>query len=154
MNRHATSNRVGAGLPARLRAFACVAIVIAWPFRAFAADDAQRYTGELFEAINAYRETKKLPALAPNPTLDRLAAEHSAAMAKRRRMSHDGFDARFKASGFRRCVENVGWNAPSGAAQLAAWRDSAPHDANLLEPNVKAVGLAERDRYVTMFACG
>ena len=154
MNRQSASDRVGAGLPWRralgmcVLAFAC-ALGSATPCAA----DERRYENELAERINAYRAARKLPALERNATLDRLATEHSAAMAKTRRMSHDGFDARYRASGFARCVENVGWNSPTPEAQLAAWRASPPHDRNLVDANVTAIGLGERQRYVTLIAC-
>jgi uncharacterized protein YkwD len=130
-----------------------LALACALASTALPAADERRYESELSERINAYRAARSLPALARNATLDRLATEHSEAMAKTRRMSHDGFDARYRASGFRRCVENVGWNSPTPAAQLAAWQASPPHDRNLVDANVTAMGLGERQRYVTLIAC-
>lgn len=152
MNRQSGSGRVGAGLLERGTRLA-LALAAVFASATLTAADERRYELELGERINAYRAARKLPAIAPNATLERLAAEHSEAMAKTRRMSHDGFDARFRASGFRRCVENVGWNSPTPAAQLAAWQASPPHDRNLTDARVTAMGLGERQRYVTLIAC-
>ena len=152
MNRHGASERVGAGLPP-LRLRTALALAVALASATLPAADERRYERDLAERINAYRSERKLPALTVNATLDRLATEHSAAMAKAHRMSHDGFDARYRASGFRRCIENVGWNFTTPAAQLAAWQASPPHDRNLLDANVTVIGLGERQRYVTLIAC-
>ena len=152
MNRHSASDRVGAGLP-WLRARAALALAVMLASATLPAADERRYERELGERINAYRAARKLPALEINATLDRLATEHSTAMAKSRHMSHDGFDARYRASGFKRCIENVGWNSPTPAAQLAAWQASPPHDRNLLDAKVAVMGLGERQRYVTLIAC-
>jgi uncharacterized protein YkwD len=121
--------------------------------RASAADADAAFVADLARGINAYRAEHGLKPLAIDPRLASLAREHSAAMAKARSMNHAGFQSRFRASGYRTCVENVGWNLRTPAAQLAAWRTSPPHDRNLRNARIDKLGLAERDGYVTMLAC-
>lgn len=111
------------------------------------------FVAELARGINAYRAEQGLKTLAIDARLTSLAREHSSAMAKSRSMSHAGFESRFRASGYRTCVENVGWNLRTPAAQLVAWRNSPPHDRNLRDARIDKLGLAERDGYVTMLAC-
>lgn len=52
------------------------------------------------------------------------------------------------------CVENVGWNYRSPAAQLEGWRASPDHDRNMLDPRVRKIGIGESKGYVTLLACG
>jgi uncharacterized protein YkwD len=121
--------------------------------RASAADADAAFAADLARGINAYRAEHGLKPLAIDTRLTSLARQHSAAMAKSGSMSHAGFEARFRASGYRTCVENVGWNLRTPAAQLDAWRRSPPHDRNLRDPRIARLGLAEHGGYVTMLAC-
>jgi uncharacterized protein YkwD len=132
---------------------AVVVVVALLATTASAAAPADTFVDDLARRINAYRAEKGAAPLAIDERLTQLAREHSAAMAKAGAMTHDGFDKRYRASGFRRCVENVGWNLPTPQAQLAGWQHSPPHDRNLVDPHLKAMGLAERGRYVTFLAC-
>ncbi|MBI5256485.1 MAG: CAP domain-containing protein [Burkholderiales bacterium] len=111
------------------------------------------YAERVLAAINGYRLTQGLPALVPAPALGVLAAEHSAAMATRRRPSHDGFAQRVDRTGSELCVENVaqGFRVPEQV--LLGWRGVATHHRNLLEPRVRYVGVAYQEGFVTYFAC-
>jgi uncharacterized protein YkwD len=122
------------------------------PARGAAAEGA--YAAQMTALVNDYRKTHGLRPLAADPRLATLAQAHSAAMAAAARMSHDDFPARAKASGRPLCVENVGWNYGSAAAQFAAWRASPGHDHNMRDARVDAIGVGIDHEYVTLIACG
>lgn len=111
------------------------------------------YAERVLATINGYRLTHGLPVLLPSPALAALAAEHTAAMAARKRPSHDGFAQRVDRTGGDLCVENVaqGFRVPEQV--LMGWRGVVTHHRNLLEPRVRYVGLAYQDGFVTYFAC-
>ena len=111
------------------------------------------YVRHLGHLINDYRASHGLQPLIPAVTLAALADEHSAGMAARKKLSHDGFRHRAQRTQSDVCVENVGWNYPSPEAQLEGWRNSPSHDRNLLNPTVTRMGLAVTTRYVAFFAC-
>ena len=104
--------------------------------------------------VNQYRAEHGRGALKIDDTLTRLALDHSVAMAKAKRMNHDGFETRARQSGFATCVENVGWNYRSPDAQLAGWRASPGHDRNMLAAHAERIGIGESAGYVTLLACG
>lgn len=112
------------------------------------------YAQRMAVLLDRYRQQHGLPALPLDRTLVALAAEHSAAMAKARRMDHDDFPSRARRSGLALCVENVGWNYPTPDAQFDAWRASPGHDRNLRDPRVERVGIAVASGYATLIACG
>jgi uncharacterized protein YkwD len=74
-------------------------------------------------------------------------------MANAGRLSHDGFEARFRDSAHAMCVENVGWNYPTPAKQLAAWEDSPGHERNMSDVRVTHMGIGVAANYVTFIAC-
>jgi uncharacterized protein YkwD len=135
-----------------------LAALLAFACTASASDDAippdeNRYAASLGKLVNDYRARKGLGALAVDARLVAIAGTHSAYMASAGRLSHDRFDERFRASGFSLCVENVGWNYSTPAAQLAGWQGSPEHNRNLLDMRVTAMGIAQRAQYVTFVAC-
>ena len=107
----------------------------------------------VLEAANAYREVHGLAPLQPDDALHALAVTHSHEMAQRRQLSHDGFDGRFRRSGRALCVENLAARHDHSEALLAAWQISAAHQANLLEPRVRQVGIARVGHFLTLLAC-
>jgi uncharacterized protein YkwD len=111
------------------------------------------YAQHLADLINQYRQQHGLAPLTSTDYLASIASEHTAQMADRRRLSHDGFRDRFDRTHARICVENVGWNFPFPEAQLDGWRASPGHHRNLLEPKVTQMGVAVSRAYVTFFAC-
>jgi uncharacterized protein YkwD len=111
------------------------------------------YAAELASLVNDYRASKHVAALKIDPMLSRLAREHSADMVRAKRLSHDDFKARFRRSGYGMCVENVGWNYATPAAELKAWQDSPGHDRNMLDARVTHVGIGVAGEYVTFIAC-
>ena len=112
------------------------------------------YAGRLGELVNAYRTDQGLPPLRVDTTLNGLAQEHSAAMAKAGKMSHDEFPSRVRRSGRAMCVENVGWNYPTAQRQFEAWRKSSGHNRNMLDRRVDRIGVGIAGEYVTLIACG
>jgi uncharacterized protein YkwD len=107
----------------------------------------------VLDALNLYRRTQGLPALAAAPGLERLAEGHSAAMAGQGRLNHDGFAQRFDSSGGELCVENVAQGHRSAEQLIQGWRAVSTHHRNLLEPRVAFAGVGSRGRYVTFLAC-
>lgn len=112
------------------------------------------YSRRLSDLVNEYRTQRGLPPLSPDAQIAVLARRHSDAMARAGALSHDDFRARVRGSGFAVCVENVGWNYPTPAAQLDGWRASAGHDRNLLDARVTRMGIGVVGGYVTFIACG
>jgi len=108
--------------------------------------------------INAYRARKGLSALAPHPTLQALARQHSRYQSSRRRMSHDGFrqrSAKAAAAGLtRRCAENAGRDYRDARQLFAGWRGSSGHHRILLLPHLRYAGVSVVGRFSTFFACG
>ncbi len=111
------------------------------------------FSAELMERINTYRYQHGLGTLQFNGRLNQLARQHSMDMYRQRRMSHQGFDDRFRYSGSHLCVENVGWHYSTPAKQFEGWQHSSGHRSNMLEPSVVSAGIAEVGGYVTFFAC-
>ena len=115
--------------------------------------NAERYSDRLGELVNHYRSRHGKDALVADRALAALAREHSIAMAKAGRLSHDDYQSRFQRSGYGMCVENVGWNYPTPQAQLLAWQQSPGHDRNLLDPRIRQMGIGTASDYVTFIAC-
>ena len=118
-----------------------------------AASTPDGYVRQLAGLINDYRERHGLGPLVFVGELATLAGEHSESMSERRRLSHEGFMARFHRASSKVCVENVGWNFRTPEGLFKGWRDSPEHHRNLLEPKVERMGIAVDERYVTFFAC-
>lgn len=96
------------------------------------------------------------PALALHPQLQEAAAVHSADQAARRDMNHVGSDGsrvgdRVRRAGFdwRGVAENVAWNQRSVAQVVNAWKGSAGHCRNLMNPDYEYMGFAQKDWYWT-----
>jgi len=117
---------------------------------------ADHFDDDLLGLINGYRAERELGQLVMRPALTKLALDHSRAMKRAGRLSHDGFKARFRkaaAAGAHGCVENVGWNYTTPAALFEGWRTSEGHDRNMLDQQITGAGIARAGTYVTFFAC-
>lgn len=117
---------------------------------------ADRFDDDLLGLINRYRSAKKLKPLSSAPQLVELAGEHSHTMQEQERLSHDGFEERFKrasAEGARGCVENVAWNQQTPQALFDAWRKSSGHNRNMLDRKITRAGISRSGTYTTFFAC-
>ena len=115
--------------------------------------NADRYADQLGELVNRYRVRQGKEPLVADGALAALAREHSVAMAKAGRLTHDDYQSRFRRSGYSLCVENVGWNYPAPQAQLLAWQRSPGHDHNLLDARVLHMGIGTASSYVTFIGC-
>lgn len=102
---------------------------------------------EVADLINEYRARKGFPALSIDPTLSRVAREHSANMARTSRLAHvldgRGPGDRAAAAGFQ---GRVGENCATGSGTsprgfLDLWLGSAAHRANLLVFREGALGV-------------
>jgi uncharacterized protein YkwD len=100
-------------------------------------------------AINAYRAANGLGAVVLDDRLNRAAAMQAEAQAGRSWIGHSGADgstpmARAVRAGYhaRIASENVASGQKSFADVLAFWKQSSGHRANLLRPNVTAIGVA------------
>jgi uncharacterized protein YkwD len=104
----------------------------------------------VFEAVNAERKKANLPALVVNPTLQRVAREHSANQAKQQKMAYELSGKtpadRVKEAGYRysRVAENVAMGQPTPAEVMKSWMNSSGHKANILGDYAElGVGLAK-----------
>lgn len=111
------------------------------------------WSTRVVQAVNDARQQQGLPPLQPAPELQRIAQAHSDDMAARRRLSHDGFQARFDSTTSNLCVENVAGGTTSPATLVAAWSRAPQHRLNLFDARVRRVGIAATQAYVTLFAC-
>lgn len=111
------------------------------------------YAASLLEQINDYRVYYGLAPLCFDTRLNHLARKHSYDMYRQNRMSHSGFQDRFRRSGRRICVENVGWNYNTPLKQFDGWRHSRGHDENMLNEEIRYAGISQVGKYVTFFAC-
>jgi uncharacterized protein YkwD len=118
------------------------------------ATGASAYARDLGAFINDYRRQHGLPPLESATMLSDLAKEHAARMARERRLSHEGFEQRFARTQAPHCVENVGGGYDTPRKEFDAWRKSSTHDHNLLDPDVRYMGIAVDGGYVAYFACG
>jgi uncharacterized protein YkwD len=100
--------------------------------------------------INDYRITNDLEPLVLSQTLSAAAEHHSEDMATNDFLGHEGSDGstveeRFVAHGyteFTASAENVFAGGESAAAAFDSWRMSPGHNANMLSPDAKAIGIA------------
>lgn len=107
----------------------------------------------VLSAVNQLRRAEGLEELQPAPELQSIAQAHSDDMAAQRRLSHDGFQARFDRSGSLLCVENVAAGTTRAATLVGAWSRAPAHRRNLYEPRVRRAAIAVSGAYVTFFAC-
>ncbi|MET0733260.1 MAG: CAP domain-containing protein [Casimicrobiaceae bacterium] len=132
----------------------CFALSICAAALSASASDDEDYSKRLAALVNQYRVSQGIPAMQVDSRVSGLAREHSAAMAKAGRLSHDGFPSRVQRSGVAMCVENVGSNYGSPKEQFDAWRASPGHDRNMLDRRVDRMGVGMVADYVTLVACG
>ena len=102
----------------------------------------------LLNAANRDRATAGLPPLKWDPALAAAAHQHALRMAHANALSHQfpgepSMQERARQAGARFSViaENVA-EGPSAAGLHTQWMNSAPHRANLLDPQLNAVGIS------------
>jgi uncharacterized protein YkwD len=104
---------------------------------------------DAFNRINAYRQTKGLPALVWNDAIAAQARQHSQNMANGKTpFGHDGFAARIAATKitYASAAENVAWNmgyADPAKQAAEGWFKSPGHETNIRGNfSLSAVGVA------------
>jgi uncharacterized protein YkwD len=97
--------------------------------------------------ISGYRTNNGLPAVTLDPDLTRMAQAQAEIMARRDKLEHNvkkPFVARLKAAGYdaKAAAENIGAGYHTLAEAFSGWRDSKPHNANMLLPGATRIGIA------------
>lgn len=97
--------------------------------------------------ISLYRANKGLGPLVVDRGLQRVAEAQARAMAADGKISHDAHGSltqRLTAAGYGRniAVENVSAGYHTLAEAFSGWRDSPPHNANMLAKGMKRMGIA------------
>lgn len=136
-----------------LRHLVLVAALSGVPWCAVRAQPEDAWPRQVLEAINELRQAQGLPPVSWSDTLRGVALAHSERMAGQRRLSHDGFQARFDAVDSDLCVENVAAGTLQARRLVNAWLQATLHRRNLLEPRVRRAAVVAVRGYVTLFAC-
>ena len=97
-------------------------------------------TPETATSLNGFRAAHGLSELRTDGTLAALASEHSADMARREALDHDGFMTRRGPRGAR--AENVAYGCRESACVIQQWVNSSGHRRNMLIPSLTRYGLA------------
>ncbi len=97
-------------------------------------------TPETATSLNGFRAAHGLSQLRTDGALAALASEHSADMARREALDHDGFMTRRGPRGAR--AENVAWGCKEPACVIQQWVNSSGHRKNMLIPSLTRYGLA------------
>lgn len=102
----------------------------------------------LLTLINDYRKANGVGPLVLSSPLSTAAKAHSQDMATKNYFSHDGLDGsgpqqRMKAAGYTGNLwgENIVAGHEDAAGAIAWWKGSPGHNANMLNPNWKAIGI-------------
>lgn len=103
---------------------------------------------EVLAFVNSTRKSRKLRTLSLNSALTSAAKGHSLDQARRRKMSHKGGDGkemshRIRKQGYsyRHAGENVAYGQNSAEHVFSSWMKSRGHRKNILNPNVRNMGL-------------
>jgi uncharacterized protein YkwD len=98
--------------------------------------------------INDYRAANGLAPLAMSPTLTSAARGHSQDMATNNYFDHVGLDGstfsqRIAAAGYPggTTAENIFAGDERATGAMESWKNSPPHNANMLDPAYKAIGI-------------
>jgi uncharacterized protein YkwD len=97
-------------------------------------------TPETATSLNGFRASHGLSQLDTDSNLTALASEHSADMARRDSLDHDGFMTRRGPRGAR--AENVAYGCKETACVIQQWVNSSGHRKNMLIPGLTRYGLA------------
>ncbi|MCX4776050.1 CAP domain-containing protein [Streptomyces sp. NBC_01264] len=113
---------------------------------------------EVLALVNKERAAVGCPVLTVNEKLTKAAQDHSEDMAAHSNMSHTGSDGsdpgqRITRAGYqwRTYAENVAYGYPTAAKVMEGWMNSPGHKRNILDCNVKeiGIGLAQPGQYWT-----
>lgn|GEM_PF-2662769 len=113
---------------------------------------------KMLDLINAYRKANGKPELKISPTLSRAALWLSTDMNTKKYLSHTDSLSRNLQTRLGNCgypgytsgsSENIAQTSPLADITFEAWKNSAIHNANMLNENWKVVGLARSGNYWT-----
>lgn len=108
--------------------------------------------------VNARRAAAGIASVTRSARADRAAARHARDMAANGFFAHRGSDGsshsdRLRAVGCGPGAENLAWGQSSAEAAMDAWMVSAGHRQNILNPDLRAYGLANQgDVWVMVLA--
>jgi uncharacterized protein YkwD len=116
------------------------------PLPAAAAPAAPGAEGEVLALVNAARATAGCAPVSADPGLAAVARAHSADMRDRDFFAHvnpDGLDPfqRATAAGLDAWAENIAFGQPDAAAVMADWMDSSGHRGNILNCDLRTLGV-------------
>lgn len=99
------------------------------------------------DMISIYRHNHGVSTLTIDPELQKIAESQAKAMAQADQLSHtiDGsLMSRVDRTGFRNstAVENISMGYHTLAEAFSGWRQSPPHNANMLNPAMRRMGIA------------
>lgn len=104
-----------------------------------------REAGEAARAISAYRTAHGLGAVEVDEKLNEAASEQARAIARAGHLSHGDFAGRMARYDVAAAAENLAMGSGTVAGTMTQWRQSRPHDANLLKPNMTRIGFARAE---------
>jgi uncharacterized protein YkwD len=116
-------------------------------YRDLAAYDARVDAGAAREMISLYRSNHGLGPVAVDVGLETAAQNQVTAMARANKLSHEvrgTLATRLNSSGFTKnaAVENVSAGYHTLAEAFSGWRQSKPHNENMLNPRMRRMGIA------------
>ena len=116
-------------------------------YRSLASNDASVDANAARDMITLYRSNKGASALSLDPELQREAEAQARAMASANKLGHEvrgTLTTRLNQRGFGKsqAVENVSAGYHTLAEAFSGWRDSPPHNANMLNPAMRRMGIA------------
>lgn len=106
------------------------------------------------EIVSAWRRQHGLPPLQTDPALQNAAQKQALAMARANRLSHDvAGSLRSRISDLPHTVaaENVSAGYATMDRAITSWKTSPSHNENLLNPNVRRMGIAAAQAPGTRF---
>jgi uncharacterized protein YkwD len=116
-------------------------------YHSMAAPGARLDAAAARDLISLYRHNNEQGSVALDPDLMAQAQAQADAMAARDKLSHEvsgSLTERLDRAGFRKstAVENVSAGYDTMAEVFSGWRQSPPHNANLLAPGMRRMGVA------------
>lgn len=121
------------------------------PFDALDLSGAQDDTGRAVALVSRYRAAHGLRPVHADERLAAAAAQQARAVARAGALSHDvgtTFKSRMAAyAGNTAAAENLSMGPSSVEGALERWKKSPGHNANLLMPEARRIGMAHDGRY-------
>jgi uncharacterized protein YkwD len=116
-------------------------------YRDLASYNARVDAGAAREMISLYRSNHGLGPVAVDPGLEAAAQNQVTAMARLDKLSHEvrgTLSTRLDSAGFNKnaAVENVSAGYHTLAEAFSGWRQSKPHNDNMLNPRMRRMGIA------------